>query len=289
MSASHSQCAIVKIMHDVLIAYSKVGMLDRDFSPRNILFVPHGNGDVHGILINWDQCRRVETLDTEGARRRGRTGTWQFLSYQLLINPYKAHTLQDDLQSSFWTLLYTALKFIPSSLSGMRLANMLKTVFDESRWDDDQGSYVGENEKLKIIMHGNYIKPNSIAGTPPIIFRDPATPLNDLVQSLLFLFQDWDTYHIMALRETRRLDAKAEAEKLLTSEAIIQLFKEAYTSPDWSHEIADRQEGLVSEEGRPGGSSSKRVVTEGSEQRRNTQRKSRTSDATSARLEILDQ
>ncbi|TFK45369.1 hypothetical protein OE88DRAFT_1218456 [Heliocybe sulcata] len=277
LNQAPSSWAIVKIIHDALVAhweaYSQAGVLHRDLSPHNILFIDNGSGDVHGILIDWDLGRRVETLNTEGARLRGWTGTWQFVSHWLL--------------RAFWTLLHTALNIIPCSLSGITLANMLKTVFDEARWDEVLGCYLGGNEKLNIIMHGHYILPYSATERAQITFHDLATPLNDLVQSLLFLFQDWDTYHNMALRETRRLGAKAEAEKLLTSEAIIQLFKDAYTNPAWSHKIADRREGLVPEERR--GSSSKRAIAETNEEQRKTQRKSQTGDATSSRLKILEE
>ncbi|KZT19665.1 hypothetical protein NEOLEDRAFT_1141804 [Neolentinus lepideus HHB14362 ss-1] len=34
-----------------------------------------------------------------------RTGTWQFISHKLLRDPNKCHTICDDLESSFWTLL----------------------------------------------------------------------------------------------------------------------------------------------------------------------------------------
>ncbi|TFK45366.1 hypothetical protein OE88DRAFT_1812604 [Heliocybe sulcata] len=281
-------------MHDALIAhcgaYSKVGMLDRDFGPCNILFVTHGNRDVRGILIDWDLCRRVETLNSEGACLRGRTGTWQFISHWLLMTPGKPHTLQDDLQSFFWTLLHTALRIIPSSLSGMPLANMLSKVFDEARWDDDLGYYVGGSQKYMIISKGNYILQNGIAGHTPIIFNHPATPLNKLLHSLRRLFRYWDMC-INDVDGDLSDIARSESEKLLTSEAIIKLFKDAYIDPDWSHEIADRKEGFVPKEGRPGGSSSKRAIAklETSEQRRKTQRKSQSGDATSSRLEMLDE
>ncbi|TFK46136.1 hypothetical protein OE88DRAFT_1668323 [Heliocybe sulcata] len=227
-------------------------------------------------------------MDSEGARLRGRTGTWQFVSCQLLINPRKIPALQDDLQSFFWTLLYTGLHLIPCSLSRMRLADMLKTVFDESRWDDGKGRTVGGREKYMVICNGTYILPDTLTGEPPIIFGPPATPLNDLVKPLWRLFWAWELCQIQ-MDESQELvhpTIKSNADKLLTSEAILQLFKDAYTNPDWSHKISDRKEGLVPEEGH--GSSSKRAIAEESEQRRKTQRKSQIGDATSSRLGMMD-
>ncbi|TFK46137.1 hypothetical protein OE88DRAFT_1812148 [Heliocybe sulcata] len=266
MSASHSQSAIVKMMHDKLVACNKVDVLHGDLSPQNVSFVAHESGDV--------------------TRLRGRTGTWQFISHWLLMTPGKTHMLQDDLQSYFWTLLLTALYFIPSSLSGMPLANMLMKVFDEARWDDDLGYYVGGIQKYIIISQGNYILQNSIAGQTPIVFDPPATPLNTLVKSLWHLFCSWEWYHNVA-KELVHPTIKSDADKLLTSEAIIQLFKDAYSDPDWSQEISDRKEGPVPREGR--GSSSKRADAEEGQEQRKTQRVSQTGDATSSRLEMLDE
>ncbi|TFK46138.1 hypothetical protein OE88DRAFT_1668325 [Heliocybe sulcata] len=213
--------------------------------------------------------------ENEGVRHRGRTGTWQFMSYPLLMTPSKMHTLQDDFQSSFWTLLYTVLHFIPCSLSRISLANILKIVFDEARWDDDLGCYVGGNEKSTIITHGHYILPYSETERAQIVFDPQAAPLNNLVQSLLHLFWAWDWCYSLMNRKRQLVHPtiKSDADKLLTSEVVIQLFKNAYTSPEWSHNTAD--------------SSAKRPNAEVGEQWRKTQRISQASDATSSRLEMV--
>ncbi|TFK45361.1 hypothetical protein OE88DRAFT_1812599 [Heliocybe sulcata] len=223
-------------------------------------------------------------MENEGARLRGRTGTWQFVSHSLLQDPSKMHTLQDDLESSFWTLLYTSLHLIPCSLSREDVAYMLRTVFDEAKWDDRIGSYVGGIEKYIMITYGKYLQRGILSGTSGIVFV--AQPLNELLRSIRRLFLCW-YMRIYDIGEDLSDIVRSESDKLLTSEAIIQLFKDAYTNPGWSHEIADRQEGLVPETGHDG--SSKRPNAEVGEQWRKTQRISRASDATSSRLEMLDE
>ena len=44
-------------------------------------------------------------------------GTWQFMSANLVKDASAVHTFQDDLESSFWLLLWTAIMFTQSSLS----------------------------------------------------------------------------------------------------------------------------------------------------------------------------
>ncbi|EPQ50000.1 hypothetical protein GLOTRDRAFT_134358 [Gloeophyllum trabeum ATCC 11539] len=114
-----SSRAIVKGILDALIAhweaFDKAKILHRDLSPGNIIFTETG----HGILIDWDLCRSVDSQ--EAARIRGHTGTWQFISYELLQDPEKQHSLQDDLQSAFWILLYICYQFIPSTVEGEAL------------------------------------------------------------------------------------------------------------------------------------------------------------------------
>ena len=43
-------------------------------------------------------------------------GTWQFMSANLVEDASAVHTFQDDLESSFWLLLWAALMYTHSSL-----------------------------------------------------------------------------------------------------------------------------------------------------------------------------
>ncbi|KIM65570.1 hypothetical protein SCLCIDRAFT_47424, partial [Scleroderma citrinum Foug A] len=76
------------------------GYLHQDLSPGNIIIV-----DGRGYLINWDFAKSIMT------------GTWPFMSASLIEDPQATHTYQDDLESSFWLLLWTTLMYTQSSLS----------------------------------------------------------------------------------------------------------------------------------------------------------------------------
>ncbi|KZT18288.1 hypothetical protein NEOLEDRAFT_1036770, partial [Neolentinus lepideus HHB14362 ss-1] len=110
-------------------AYEKAGILHRDLSFNNIVLIGEENNE-RGILIDWDLSRSLVSLDTEKARVRGRTGTWQFISHALLRNPTKKHTIQDDLESSFWILLWACLHHVPSNLKTDELLDIMDRVFD---------------------------------------------------------------------------------------------------------------------------------------------------------------
>ncbi|KZT19627.1 hypothetical protein NEOLEDRAFT_1039253, partial [Neolentinus lepideus HHB14362 ss-1] len=126
LDMASSSRAMVKAIRDILVgdlrlhfsahkeAYEKADILHRDLSYHNIVLIGDGD-DERGILIDRDLPRSLTSLDTDDARVRGRTGTWQFISHALLQDPTKKHTIQDDLESSFWTVLWTLLHYIPST------------------------------------------------------------------------------------------------------------------------------------------------------------------------------
>ncbi|KZT18272.1 hypothetical protein NEOLEDRAFT_1033452, partial [Neolentinus lepideus HHB14362 ss-1] len=117
LDKASSSRAIVKAIRDILVAhkeaYEKAGILHRDLSFHNIVLIGDENNE-RGILIDWDLSRSLKSLDEENARVRGRTGTWQFISHALLQHPTKKHAIEDDLESSFWILLWALLHYVPS-------------------------------------------------------------------------------------------------------------------------------------------------------------------------------
>ncbi|KAI0309369.1 hypothetical protein OF83DRAFT_1273255, partial [Amylostereum chailletii] len=75
-------------------AYIDADTLHRDVSASNIMIDDAGNG----MLIDWDLC--WFTKDGLEARRRWRTGTVQYMSVAILMNPIgRDHLLRDDLES----------------------------------------------------------------------------------------------------------------------------------------------------------------------------------------------
>ncbi|KAG2030244.1 hypothetical protein BDR03DRAFT_878788, partial [Suillus americanus] len=95
---------VVKAVRDALIAHedacNKVGVLHRDLSPGNIVM----DGAI-GILIDWDLAK---LLRIQGPRQTTRTGTWQFMSAKLVENKHATHTIEDDLESSFYVIFWIA-------------------------------------------------------------------------------------------------------------------------------------------------------------------------------------
>ncbi|KZT19792.1 hypothetical protein NEOLEDRAFT_929332 [Neolentinus lepideus HHB14362 ss-1] len=166
----------------------------RYLCPDTAPFAETGNTGLTRHLINWDLCSDRNLLE-EGTRLPSRTGTWQFTSCNLLGRPTARYSpsLQDDFEYFFWVLLYTYLCFIPSSLSTSgNLSQVLKEVFDRSRWREVIRCWRGGDGKTMVINYCRYILPNRTV-VPAITFA-PA-PLNSLVFDLRSIFHHWAQYH----------------------------------------------------------------------------------------------
>ncbi|KAI0771344.1 hypothetical protein BC629DRAFT_1291709, partial [Irpex lacteus] len=108
-------------------AYTKIPskVLHRDLSAGNVMLGDKEEDEV-GLLGDWDHA--IENEPKEGYdHQRYRTvrgnlllcavhrltnrqsqGTWPFISISLLNDPTKEHEILDDLESLFWTFLYSA-------------------------------------------------------------------------------------------------------------------------------------------------------------------------------------
>jgi tRNA A-37 threonylcarbamoyl transferase component Bud32 len=101
-------------------AYEVAKILHRDLSVKNIIIF-RGKG----ILIDWDLAK---VLTIQGPRQVTRTvcsfyaqthctdfavakGTWQFMSAHLVKNIKAIHAVEDDLKSSLYVVLWTALMY----------------------------------------------------------------------------------------------------------------------------------------------------------------------------------
>ncbi|KAG2370342.1 hypothetical protein BDR07DRAFT_1179562, partial [Suillus spraguei] len=82
-------------------AFELAKVLHRDLSVGNIVIY---KGE--GYLIDWDLSK---LLNIQGPQQTTHTGTWHFMSAYITKHKYAIHTVKDDLESSFYGVLWTAL------------------------------------------------------------------------------------------------------------------------------------------------------------------------------------
>ncbi|CAL1715118.1 unnamed protein product [Somion occarium] len=96
-------------------AWVKAGALHRDVSNNNILIV-YENGEIRGILIDWDLCKYASQLTEPKATHKNRSGTWQFICAARLRYPKKYSELADDIESFVHVINWCALRYHQHSL-----------------------------------------------------------------------------------------------------------------------------------------------------------------------------
>ncbi|KAJ8470018.1 hypothetical protein ONZ51_g8608 [Trametes cubensis] len=104
--------ATYDVFHAMRDASDKASRIHRDISIGNIILVQEVEGAPRkGYLIDWETSDKV---DEHGhAFDRVRTGTWRFMSTKILENPERGHTLQDDMESLLYVILYCSLLHLP--------------------------------------------------------------------------------------------------------------------------------------------------------------------------------
>ncbi|KIJ09577.1 hypothetical protein PAXINDRAFT_172454, partial [Paxillus involutus ATCC 200175] len=146
-------------------AYQSVNLLHRDISTGNIILTDDGEG----LLIDWELAKKV---DENAARRRERTGTWQFMSAVLLRNPGMTHTLQDDIESFLHVLVWASIKYVPAtnSYSAEERGSDLRRIFDAIDFVKD-GAVIGGNTKEDVLGCGSYPPTNFKPKRPSPLLR----------------------------------------------------------------------------------------------------------------------
>ncbi|KAL4256666.1 Fungal-type protein kinase domain-containing protein [Pleurotus pulmonarius] len=158
-------------------AYDKCKLLHRDVSGGNILLVPEG-----GLLNDWDMAVKDDEV-VRGPRAHGRTGTWAFMSIDLLRGERRPHKVSDDLESFFWVVLYYGLLYLPHNKVGV-LDDIITAIFEQYT---SSGETKGGQGKHVVVMEGDYIGDNAV---PPLEFAS-SEPLTYFVMTILTLLQDW--------------------------------------------------------------------------------------------------
>ena len=168
--------------------------LHRDISLGNILLVRNREGEIRtGYLIDWDtSCPVSETGECIEAGRVVSLlllllswvkinaiiqGTWQFMSYRLLAPAglERKPTLQDDMESLFYVVLYCSLLWLPHNLSKEGLRRVIRMMFDIKTWIVDH--YHGGDGKTPNALDRHYTK--------SITFKEP---LHEWLQTVMDYF-----------------------------------------------------------------------------------------------------
>ncbi|KDQ32540.1 hypothetical protein PLEOSDRAFT_153777 [Pleurotus ostreatus PC15] len=150
-------------------AYERCNILHQDISGGNILIV-----DDNGLLSDWDLAEDASE------------GTWTFMSAALLQEPYKQHTIRDDLESFFWVVLYHGLHFVPHSLF-QAIEAITTSIFDYYDFTALDGIARGGVVKIGLISHNSYIGRRS---RPELTFTS-CPPLTDFIFQAAATLKQW--------------------------------------------------------------------------------------------------
>ncbi|CAA7269054.1 unnamed protein product [Cyclocybe aegerita] len=225
----------IEAHHDALYL---CGFLHRDISDNNIMIT---DADC-GILSDWDMAKRVGIPGQKppdplpGARHAYRTGTWYFMSGLLLVNPYKLHTLQDDLESFFHVILYYSLQYFPHDKQSGEVQDIIVKIFKQCEYETFTGLYTGGTGKQNMILFENAFDGLTLTNNGP---------LSEWIRSALNALGDFYSYLSSLQRQHRAASSPArkpptffppDTDKLANHNYFLQLCTTALAAPDaqWS-------------------------------------------------------
>ncbi|KAG9223604.1 hypothetical protein CCMSSC00406_0009235 [Pleurotus cornucopiae] len=159
-------------------AFDVCGILHRDVSGGNILILPKGGG----LLNDWDMAVKVEEVE-RGPRAHERTGTWAFMSIDLLEGERRAHKVSDDLESFFWVVLYYSLLYLPHNKAS-QLGQIISAIFEQYTYYEEAK---GGQGKTVAVREGSYIGGRN---SPRLEFN-ACMPLTKFVASFLHKLNNW--------------------------------------------------------------------------------------------------
>ncbi|KAI0086349.1 hypothetical protein BDY19DRAFT_995954 [Irpex rosettiformis] len=138
---AHSREMITIVYHALIghkDAWEKAGILHRDISTGNIMYVVSQAGDTitgtYGILNDWDMCKHKRDLI---AGQPQNVGTWAFMSAVSLLYPGKPLELSDDLEAFIHAITFCCLRFhwhdfSDTSIEGAASDQQLKSINSEN-------------------------------------------------------------------------------------------------------------------------------------------------------------
>ncbi|KAG6825497.1 hypothetical protein H0H87_009403 [Tephrocybe sp. NHM501043] len=142
---------LLQVVYDAFKAHRQAcegaQVLHRNISAGNILIDERGRG----ILIDWDLAKHFK--DLQSARNHEITGTWQFMSSHLLQGTHTIHTIQDDMESFIYVVLYHGLRYLEDNGHWhSSVPAILDNIFDSEHLGPD-GIMRGGQTKLFLFLH----------------------------------------------------------------------------------------------------------------------------------------
>ncbi|KAH9849496.1 hypothetical protein C2E23DRAFT_888207 [Lenzites betulinus] len=127
----HATYDVFTAMRDAL---AKAAYIHRDLSIGNIVLFKEPDRDIRrGYLIDWESS---DQIDSDGnAEHVGRAGTWDFMSIRMLAprDHERSHRFEDDMESLFYVVLYSGLKYLPHDLDMDTLTVIIDGMFRERK------------------------------------------------------------------------------------------------------------------------------------------------------------
>ncbi|CAL1712414.1 unnamed protein product [Somion occarium] len=202
------------------VAYHHGKVFHRDISTGNIMIDESGRG----ILNDWDHAQKV---GFKNITQTYQTGVWQFRSILLLRHPKKGHDIHDDLESSFWVLLYISLHYFEHNQG---------IILDFSFFDEYK-KHVGLKKQEEDVRDNCYSMKSSSRksfltdGLADVQWK--CAPLNKLIHGLRIFFEDYLFYHSRQDDDKHMASFKDIQEKTVQVDVILNLFDSALASNDW--------------------------------------------------------
>ncbi|KAJ2914720.1 hypothetical protein MD484_g5701, partial [Candolleomyces efflorescens] len=201
-----------------------LGFLHRDVSDNNIMIDETGRG----VLVDWGLAIRVK--DANGALipgkvgQRYRTGTWAFMSCNLLreISCQKPHALADDQQSFLWIGLYYIIQsFNPIIADNPGVEVLIDQYFNSNTYNPNQNDYTGGAEKSMVIVGQSNLCHLEIPNNKP---------MEKWYKNVLKVFHDVEVAQIFL--DPLRLPP--DLPDLSRHDALEQIFRESLDADGWS-------------------------------------------------------
>ncbi|KAG6850219.1 hypothetical protein H0H93_016398 [Arthromyces matolae] len=145
----------MQVVYDAFIAHQQAYqrcnlLIHRDVSAKNILIDENGRG----VLNDWDLAKHEGELKRR--RRHEKTGTWQFMSCLILQRHHSIHTIQDDMESFIYVMLYHALRYLEHNLRDPPTPDILGQIFDYAILKPD-GTFYGGSFKETLFVSPTYL------------------------------------------------------------------------------------------------------------------------------------